>query len=252
MDLKLKDKVAIVTGAGGGGFGTGVCLELARGGACVVANDIDRSWADKVAEQVRAIGAKSISTYADVTKLDECKEMVRKTLSEFGRVDILVTVPAYVVMKKFVDESPEEWHKEFDVTFWGVVHAVRAVLDPMLQQRAGSIVCVGSDAGKVGERLHVIYGAAKAAVMNFVKGVAKEVSRDGIRLNVVSPGTSRTPAVLQSGLSASREEALAKLYPLGRLGEPQEVVDAIVFLASDRASFITGQTLSVSGGYTMQ
>jgi len=252
VDLKLKDKVAIVTGAGGGGFGTGVCLELARGGACVVANDIDRSWADKVAEQVRAIGAKSISTYADVTKLDECQEMVRKTLSEFGRVDILVTVPAYLVMKRFVNKPPEEWHKEFDVTFWGVVHAVRAVLDPMLQQRAGSIVCVGSDAGKVGEPLHVIYGAAKAAVMNFIKGVAKEVSRDGIRINVVSPGTSKTPAVLQSGLSASREEALAKLYPLGRLGEPQEIVNAILFLASDRASFITGQTLSVSGGYTMQ
>lgn len=252
MDLKLKNKVAIVTGAGGGGFGTGVCLEFAREGACVVANDIDELWANRVAKQVRDMDAKSIATYADVTKLEDCKGMVRATVAEFGRVDILVTVPAYASMKRFVDEEPQEWHKAVDLTLWGVVYAVRAVLDPMLEQKAGSIVCIGSDAGKVGERLQVMYGASKAAVMNFAKGLAKELGRDGIRINVVSSGLSKTPALVDSGWLAPKEEALTKAYPLGRLGEPREMVDAIVFLASDRASFITGQTLSVSGGYTTQ
>lgn len=252
MDLKLKHKVAIVTGAGGEGFGTGVCLEMAREGACVVANDIDKSQADRVAEQVRAMGARCISTHADVTRFEDCKEMVRVALAEFGKVDILVTVPAYTVLKKFVDKPMEECHKEVDVTFWGMVYAVRAVLDPMLQQKAGSIVCIGSDAGKVGERLQSMYGAAKAAMMNFAKCVAKEHGRDGIRINVVSSGLAKTGIQLRSGWLAQREEALKKAYPLGRLGETQDVVDAIMYLASDRASFITGQTLSVSGGYTMQ
>ncbi len=250
MDLKLRDKVAIVVGAGGGGFGTGVCLEFAREGACVVANDIDQAWADRVANQVRGIGARCIATYADATKLEDCTGMVSVALAEFGRIDILVYVPAYAVLKKFVDKPEEEWHKEMDVTFWGAVHSVRAVLDPMLQQKSGSIVCVGSDAGKVGELLQSIYGPAKAAVMNFAKTIAKEHGRDGIRINVVSSGLNKTPTNLD--FVKGREEVFAKAYPLGRLGEPQEMVDAIVFLASERASFITGQTVSVSGGYTTQ
>lgn len=253
MDLKLKNKVAIVTGAGGGGFGTGICLELAREGACVVASDIDRSWADRVADQIRAMGAKSISTYADVSKLEDCGGMVRKTVAEFGKVDILVTVPAWVVWKMFVDYTPEECRKTVDVTFWGVVNAVRAVLDPMIKQKAGSIVCIGSDAGRVGERFQVMYGASKAAIMNFAKGLAKELGPDyGVRINVVNAGMSKTASVLASGfLTPEREASMVKRYPLRRLGETQDVVDAVVFLASDRASFITGQTLSVSGGVTM-
>ncbi|MBL7119307.1 MAG: SDR family oxidoreductase [Dehalococcoidia bacterium] len=252
MDLRLKDKVAIVTGAGGGAMGTGVCLELAREGACVVANDIDHAWADKVADQVRAVGARSISTYADVTRLEDCKEMVEKAVAEFGRVDILVTVPAYLSMKKFVDGTLQEWHKTVDLTLWGVVYVVRAVLEPMIEQKGGSIVCLGSDAGKVGERLHVMYGVAKAAVMNFAKGLAKEVGRYGIRINVVNAGVTKTPAVVASGWLEQKEESVVQAYPLGRLGEPQDLVDTVVFLASDRASFITGQSVSVSGGYTMQ
>ena len=251
MDLQLKGKVAIVTGAGGGAMGTGVCLDLAREGACVVTNDIDKSWADKVAEEARSLGAKAVPTYADVTKLDDCQEMVKKALEAFGRVDILVTVPAYTILKSFVDNTEEECHKVVDVTFWGMANAVRAALNPMIEQKSGNIVCLGSDAGKVVPEKEVMYGSAKAAVMHFAKGLCKEVGPYGIRINVVNAALTKVPQMVDSGwLTQEKEERLAKTYPMRRLGRPQDLVDAILFLASDRASHITGQTLSVSGGIT--
>lgn len=254
MDLKLKGKVAVVTGAGGNAMGTGVCLELAREGAMVVANDIGRSWADKVSAQVRETGAKSIPTYADVTKLDDCKGMIDRALAEYGRADVLITIPAWVTLKRFVESTPEEWHKTVNVTFWGVVNSISAVLDTMVKQRSGSIVCLGSDAGRVGGGSiggggEVMYGAAKAGVMNFAMGLSKEIGPHGVRINVVNAGLTKVPIMVESGwLTREREQRLAQQFPLGRLGIPQDLVDAIVFLASDRASFITGQTLSVSGG----
>ena len=249
MDSGLKDKVAIVTGAGGDGIGTALCLELARQGVRLVANDIERSWADRVARQAVEAGAQSIPTYADVTRLSDCREMVQRALAEFGRVDIVVTIPAYVTLKMFIDYTPEEWHKQLDVTFWGVVNAVRSALDPMMEQKSGSIVCIGSDAGKVGPPKQAIYASAKAAVMNFVRSVSKEVGPYGIRMNVVSAGMTKTAALTRNGwLPPEKERHLAQEYPLRRLGEPKDIVEAVLFLASDRAGFITGQTLSVSGG----
>ena len=249
MDLKLKGKVAVVTGAGGNAMGTGVCLELAQEGAMVVANDIDRAWADRVSGQVKDMGAKSIPTYADVTRLDDCRGMVGAALAEFGKVDVLITIPAWVVQKRFVGCTPEEWHRMVDVTFWGVVNSVRAVLDTMIKQKSGSIVCLGSDAGRVGAAGEIVYGAAKASVMSFAAGLSKEIGPHGVRINVVNAGLTKVPLMVESGwMTPEREQRLAKQYPLGRVGLPQDLVDAMVFLASDRASFITGQTLSVSGG----
>ncbi len=252
MDLKLKDKVAIVTGAGGDGFGTGVCLEFAREGAHVVANDIDRQAAEKVAEQARKLGARAIATFADLTRLDDCREMVDTALAEFGRLDILVTVPAYTVLKRFAEQTPDEWHKQVDVTFWGAIHPISAAIEPMLRQKSGSIVCIGSDAGKVGERMQTMYGASKGAIMAFAKSLAKDYGTDGIRINVVSSGLNRTGAMTKTDWLSQREKSLVKAYPLGRLGVPQDMVNVIVFLASDLAGYVTGQTLSVSGGYSMQ
>ncbi len=249
MDLGLKDKVAIVTGAGGDAMGTGVCLDLAREGACIITNDVDREWADKVAKQVVDLGARAVPTYADVTKLADCREMVRTTLDAFNRVDILVTIPAYPKLGWFIDSSEEELHRIVDVTFWGVVNAVRAALDPMIEQKSGSIVCLGSDAGKVAPHREVMYGTAKAAVMHFVKGLATEMGPHGIRINVVNAAVTKVPQMVQSGwLTPEKEARLSQQYPLRRLGTPQDHVDSILFLCSERAGYITGQTLSVSGG----
>ena len=243
MDLNLKDKVAIVTGAGGNGIGTTVCLELAREGVHVVTNDIDRSWADKVAKQVSALGVRSMPTYADVTKIGDCLEMVNKAFTEFGKVDILVTIPAYMMNKDFAHSTPEELQKQVDVTFWGVVNAAKAVLGTMIKHRSGSIVCMGSDSGKMAPAGEVMYASAKSAVMTFASSLSKEIGPYGVRINVVNAALVRSPSY-----GAGTEEAFRANYPLGRLAETQEVAEAILFLASDRASFITGQTLSVNGG----
>jgi len=243
MDLNLKDKVAIVTGAGGNGIGTNVCLELAREGAHVVTNDIDRSWADKVAKQVSALGVRSVPTYADVTKIGDCVEMVNKAFTEFGKVDIMVTIPAYMMYKDFAHSTPEELQKQVDVTFWGVVNATKAVLGTMIKQRRGSIVCMGSDSGKMAPAGEVMYASAKSAIMTFASSLSKEIGPYGVRINVVNAALVKSPSY-----GAGTEEAFRANYPLGRLAETQEVAEAILFLASDRASFITGQTLSVNGG----
>lgn len=249
MDLRLKDKVAVVTGAGGDAMGTGVCRELAREGAVIVANDIDRSRADRVALEIKNTGVRSMATYADVTSFAQCQEMVDRAVAAFGRVDILITVPAYVFIKPFNECGMEGLHKMVEVTFWGAINAIKAAVAVMISQKSGSIVCLGSDAGKTGGQGEIIYGAAKGALMTFAKGLTKEAGPHGVRINVVNAALTKTPEMMASGFLTPQSEAqLVKDYPLGRLGRPQDLVDAIVFLASDRARFITGQTLSVSGG----
>ena len=252
MDMGLQDKVAIVTGAGGAGIGNAIALALAKEGAHVVTNDIQKDLADQAAEQVKERGVRSLATYADVTSLDSTNDMAKQTLAAFGRIDILVTIPYFNPMTRFMDETEDDWHKTMNITFFGVVNAARSVLPAMIDQKGGSIIGLGSDAGRVGESRMVMYGVAKAAIMNFVKGLSKEVSRFGVRLNVVSPGTTRTPRTESVGMFTPDMEArLTKMYPLRRLGRTDDIADTVVFLASDRASWITGQTLSVSGGYAM-
>jgi NAD(P)-dependent dehydrogenase (short-subunit alcohol dehydrogenase family) len=243
MDLNLKDKVAIVTGAGGNGIGTAVCLELANEGCCVVANDIDRAWADRVKNQVAKQGVKSIATYADVTRIGDCREMTEKAVAEFGRVDILVTIPALMIYKEFAHCSPEELHSQIDVTFWGVANSVKAVLAPMMKQRSGCIVCMGSDSARMAPATESMYASAKSAIMTLASSLSKEIGRYGLRINVVNAALVRTPSY-----GPGIEEAYRGNYPLGRLADAREVADAILFLASDRASFVTGQSLSVNGG----
>ena len=252
MDLGLKDKVAIITGAGGAGIGNAIALTLAREGAHVVTNDVKPELADQSAEQVASLGVRSLATYADVTSLKSTNDMAKQTLDKFGRIDILVTIPYFNPGTMFMDQTEEEWHRIMNLTFFSMANAVRSVLPAMIEQKSGSIIGIGSDAGRVGEPRMVMYGVAKAAVMNFVKGMSKEVSRHGICLNVVSPGTTRTPRTESVGLFTPEMEArLVKLYPLRRLGKRADIADAVVFLASERGNWITGQTLSVSGGYAM-
>ena len=242
MDLNLKGKVAIVTGAGGGGIGTSVAYELAGEGATVVANDIDRGWADRVAKQVVSMGSRSIATYADVASFKDCTAMVDKALSEFKRVDILVTIPAYMGSGSFADSSMDNLHRVVDVTFWGTLNAIKAALKPMLAQRSGSIVCMGSDSARMMPRGESMYAASKSAIMTFATCLAKEVGSSSVRVNVVNAALVSTPG------SAGLAGGYAHNYPLGRFPQSDEVAEAIAFLASDRAAMITGQSLSVNSG----
>lgn len=242
MELNLKGKVAIVTGAGGGGIGTATAYQLASEGATVVANDIDRGWADKVAKQINAQGGKSIATCADVTSFEACTAMVDKTLSEFKRVDILVTIPAYMGAGSFAESSLDNAHRVVDVTFWGTVNAIKAALKPMMAQRGGSIVCMGSDSARMMPRGESLYAASKAAIMTFATCLAKEVGSSRIRINVVNAALVSTPG--QEGLASH----YARHYPLGRFPTSDEIAETIAFLASDRAAMITGQSISVNSG----
>ncbi|MFO8011540.1 MAG: SDR family oxidoreductase [Dehalococcoidia bacterium] len=245
----FKEKVVIVTGSGGQGIGTATCLEFARRGACLVANDINASEADRIADSARQLGTRAIATYADVSKPSDCEEMVRQAVSEFEKVDVMVTVPACVELGMFMDYSLEIMHKQMDITFWGVVNSIRAVVDPMLQQGNGSIVCVGSESGKAGPARQTMYSAAKAAIMTFVKSLSREVGSGGVRVNVVNAGMTKTAPMVESGWwTPEKEERLTRDFALHRFAEPREVAEAILYLASDRASYITGETLSVTGG----
>jgi 3-oxoacyl-[acyl-carrier protein] reductase len=242
MDLNLKGKVAIVTGAGGGGIGTSVAYGLAGEGATVVANDIDRGWADRVAKQLVSMGSRSIATYADVASFEDCTAMVDKALSEFKRVDILVTIPAYMGAGSFAESSMDNLHHVVDVTFWGTLNAIKAALKPMLAQRSGSIVCMGSDSARMMPRGESMYAASKSAIMTFATCLAKEVGSSCVRINVVNAALVSTPG--QEGLASH----YARHYPLGRFPDSNEVAETIAFLASDRAAMITGQSLSVNSG----
>jgi len=250
IDYGFKDKVAIVTGAGGRNFGYNISRLLAQEGAHVVANDVMREVADKMATDLTALGTKAIATYADVSSYESCEAMAQRAKEEFGRIDILIAVPFWYPSKRFMEETPDEWHKTVAITFFGVVNAVKAVLPTMMEQGKGSIVAIGSDSSRVGETNMVVYGAAKAGLVAFSRGITREHSRHGIRMNVVNAGA--TPPIDDSGNSMfppEFEQKIIKFYPLGRLGRAEDVVNAIAFLASDRASFITGQLLPVSGGY---
>ena len=263
MELGLAGKTAIVTG-GGSNIGRAITLALAGEGSNVVIADMDESAAGKVAENAKDLPGKIIPVKTDITDFVQVQEMVKRAVTEFKQIDILVNNAGWGYDKLFIEQSKEEWEKIIAINYWGVIYCTRAVLDYMIEQKSGCIVSTGSDAGRIGEYAEAVYAGCKAGVIAFSKATAREVGRYGIRLNVVCPGM--TPpgspedvgeqslwknAEISSHFTPDFLEKAAKRYPLRRLGTPQDIARAMVFLASDAASFITGQTLSVSGGYTM-
>ena len=258
MDMGLKDKVAIVTGSGAG-IGRAIVLTLAQEGANVVVNDVVEERIEKVAEEARALGVKALAIKASVDNSDEINAMVKKVVDEFGKIDILVNNAgragnweAGYTPRPFVESNKEEWDYTINLCLYGVMNCTRAVLPYMIERKYGKIVNMISDAGRVGDPYFAAYGAAKAGIINLNKTIAKEVGRYNININGVSAAATMTERITES-LEGDEERVkkMLRLYPLGRLGEPQDQANAVVFLASDRASWITGQTLSVDGGYAM-
>lgn len=263
MDLGLKDKTVIVTG-GGSNIGRAIALAFAEEGANVVIAEINEEQGQKVAAEAKAGGGNAIAVKTDVTDNDSVQAMIEKTLHQFGRIDILVNNVGWTYDRLFIEKPRAEWEKEINLNYWGMMNCTRAVLDNMIERKYGKIVSISSDAGRVGRYKEAIYGGCKAAVIALSKSLAMELGRYGINVNVVSPSTTVpestehvgpesmwAPGGIGAEFTPEIKEKMAKNYPLRRLGRPRDIANAVLFLASDAASWITGQTLSVNGGYGM-
>ena len=263
MDLGLKGKAAIVTG-GGSNIGRAIALTLAREGADLVIAELDEVQGNKVATEANALkaGGQTMVIKTDVTDVASVEDMVKKTLEKFGKIDVLINNVGWDSLMFFVETTPEFWDKVITINYKSVLNCVKAVLPHMIEQKSGSIVSMGSDAGRMGDPREAVYGGTKGAIISFTKAVARENGRFGVRLNVVCPGATIPQNEDEVGeqsmwkaaismFTPDMREKWSKSYALRRLGTPQEVANAVVFLASDAAGFITGQTLSVSGGYSM-
>ena len=262
MDLNLAGKTVIVTG-GGSNIGRAIVLAFAGEKSNVVIADIDESQAKKVAKEAIALGGKAVAVKTDVTSFESVTAMVKRTLEEFGKVDVLVNSVGWTLDRLFIEKPRSEWEREVNINFWGVVNCTRAVLDHMIERKYGKIISIGSDAGRMGEYREAVYAACKGGVIAMSKSLARELGRYGININVVCPGVtvpenpeyagefSMWKGQMAEVFTPEAREKAAKAYPLRRLGKPEDVANVVAFLASDAASFITGQTISVSGGYTM-
>jgi NAD(P)-dependent dehydrogenase (short-subunit alcohol dehydrogenase family) len=243
---KLEGRVAIVTGAGQG-IGQGVALCLARAGANVVVAEAVRERIAPAAAAVEALGVRALGVYVDVTKADSVEGLVYAALTRFGKIDILVNNAGVVVVKPITAQTEADWDRVLDVNLKGVFLCCHRVVREMIKQRSGVIVNIASIAAFHYTVPHVPYAASKAGVVAITRDLAYEVARHGVRVNAIAPGPIETP-MMGSALTAEQKEAYAKSIPLGRLGQPRDIGNAVVFLASDEASFITGATLPVSGG----
>ena len=259
MDLELGGKVVIVTG-GASNLGRAIALGFAGEGARVVIADIDDTQANRVRDE--APSGTIVARHTDVTDWDSVKSTVDFVQSSMGTIDVLVNCAGWTIDRLFMEKPRNEWEREIAIDMWGFINCTRAVLDVMVERRYGRIVSIGSDAGRMGEWREAVYSGTKAGVIAMSKAIAREVGKHNITLNVVCPGlivgapdTSGASSMWSSEQTEKftpdvREKA-ATAYPLRRLGTADDVVPAVLLLASDRASYITGQTLSVSGGYTM-
>ncbi len=263
MELGLRGKNVIVTG-GGSNIGRAIVHGFAAEGSNITIADLAQAQGERVAEEVLEMntGSRVRVIQTDVTDRERVDSMVDQSITEFGSVDVLVNNVGWTIDRLFMEKPREEHEKEVAVNLWSPINCIHAVLPHMIERQAGSIVSISSDAGRMGEYREAVYSACKGGVIALSKSIARETGRYGLRLNVVCPGLIVPPdeeeISPESMWNQMREiftdevlERVERAYVLRRMGKATEIANAVVFLASDAASFITGQTLSVSGGYTM-
>ncbi len=247
-NMILRNKVAIVTGAGQG-IGRAIALKLAEKGADVVVSDIKAQTAQATARDAQALGRRALAVTADVSQRREVEDMVATTLTEFGQVDIMVNNAGIARSATLLKLTEEAWDEVLDVNLKGIFYTTRAVAKLMIDARYGKIINISSIYGRTGTIGDSNYVASKAGVIGFTKSVARELARYNINVNAILPGMINTP--LLQGIPDEYLHPMIKEIPLRRVGTPEEVGHVAAFLASDEASYITGATIEVTGGWRM-
>jgi len=250
--VKLAGRVAIVTG-GASGIGRAIAQALAVEGATVAVADVNASGAADTVSTFAKAGGKGDPFAVDVTDVAAVERMVKEVAGRWGSASILVSAAGWDRPVRFVETTPEFWDRILAINLRGPIACTRAVLPGMIEKDYGKIVFISSEAGRVGSSGEAVYSAAKGGLIAFTKTIAREVARHHINVNCVCPGPSDTPLFQREFMAVNPKlaDALRRLIPWGRLGTPEDVAPAVAFLVSDDSAFITGQTLSVSGGLTM-
>ena len=259
MNRDFDGKTALITG-GARGIGLATAKMLAQQGARLGLVDINAETLRQACESLSGITS-AVGLKCDISQPDQVQATVDEVARRLGPIDIFINRAAVLDDKLFLESSMADWDRMFKICLYGPMYCLSAVLPGMVERRYGRVICLASDSARVGQARLSYYAAAKAAVIALVKSVAQEVGSSGVTLNVVSPGATNTPLRMEREQSLRaqmgdekyqrRVSSVLKMYPLGRLGEPDDIAAAIVFLAGDRASWITGQVLSVNGGFVM-
>jgi 2-hydroxycyclohexanecarboxyl-CoA dehydrogenase len=250
----LTERVALVTG-GARGIGRAIALALAVDGRAVAVADLREREAGLTAQAVEGAGGSAVAVEMDVTDADSVGSGVARAVELLGPVEIAVNCAGWDELRPFLDTDEAFWDLVIEVNFKGCLRVTREVLPGMVERSWGRLVNIGSDAGRVGSSLESVYSGAKGAVISFTKTIAREVAHAGVTANTVCPGPTRTPMLDRMAADSERGErliaSLQRAVPMRRLGEPEDVAAAVAYLTSEQAGYVTGQTLSVSGGLTM-
>jgi len=250
MELNIQDKVSIVTG-GSSGIGRITALALAKEGSKVVVVDVNFEQANKLAQEISALGQEAVAMKVDVTSKAEVQDMVKKVLDKYQRIDILVNCAGILRFSPIEDLSEKDWNDILDVNLTGTFFCSQAVIKTMKKQKSGKIVNISSCAAKVGGvRAAASYSVSKAGVSNLTICLARELAPHKINVNAISPAMIDTPMTNQPGYGKEAKENFVKNIPLG-LGQPEDIANAILFLVSDKSCYITGEILDVNGGFVM-
>lgn len=246
--MELTGKVALVTGAAQG-IGKAVALLLARNGADLVVSDINLEKAQETAKEIQAIGRKALAVKVDVANLRDVERMVQAVLEQLHQIDILVNNAGITRDKLILRMTEEDWDAVLDVNLKGTFNCTKVVIRHMSKQKSGKIVNIASVVGEMGNAGQANYSASKAGVIGFTKTIAREFAQRGINVNSIAPGYVETP--MTNALPEKVKEELKRMIPMERLGRPEDIAEAVLFLVSASSNYITGQVLNVNGGIYM-
>lgn len=245
--MQIDGRIAIVTGAGQG-IGRAIALRLAQAGASLVIGDLNPQTAQEVAQEIKSMGRQAVHLVADVTKVDGAQALIQKSIDAFGKLDILVNNVGYYPSAPIINISEADWDLVLAVNLKSTFLCSQAAAKYMMAQREGVIINIASVDGKTRTTGNAHYAAAKAGVISFTRSMACEMAPHNIRVNAVSPGWI---AVKATNTNSERVSQILKEIPMGCLGKPEDVAEAVLFLASDSARYITGEILDVNGGLVM-